>query len=98
MALHMLTTTDNPYDPITQFDEWYEYDESNGYHTCSYLARAAMSSDDLSPADENVAVESAIDEIVRINPTGNYRKVPYTNNVNPEINDQMEPTNGGRAL
>ncbi len=28
-----LTTVDNPYDPFTQWDEWYAYDEGKGYAT-----------------------------------------------------------------
>ena len=71
----MLTTIDNPYNPFLQFDEWYAYDESRGYHTCAYLARIAKSSDELSEEDESVAIEEAIDEIVKFNILGIYKKV-----------------------
>lgn len=74
MALHMLTTIDNPYDPHTRFDEWYEYDTSMGYHTSAYLARVTYTSDELSEADQDLAIETAIDEVVKLNPLGLYRK------------------------
>jgi hypothetical protein len=75
MQQSMLTTTDNPYDPFTQFDEWYAYDTGKGYNTCSYLARIAKTSDELSQQDEDIAIESAIDEIVAHNILGIYKKV-----------------------
>lgn len=75
MEVSMLTTTDNPFDPFTQFDEWLAFDISRGYHTSSYLARVAVTSDDLSPIDEAQAINSAIDEIVEFNVLGIYRKV-----------------------
>lgn len=71
----MLTTTDNPYDPFTQFDEWYAFDESHGYHTCAYLARISAANptfDDDRNAYEN---EKAIDEICSFNLLGIYKKV-----------------------
>lgn len=71
----MLTTVDNPFDPFTQYDEWFAWDASAGYHTPSFLARVARSSDELSDADQRVAVNDAIDEIVRENVNGVYRKV-----------------------
>lgn len=71
----MLTTVDNPFDPFTQFEEWNAYDEALGYYTCSYLARFAYTSSELSDEDQRLAVESAIDEIVRLNPLGVYKKV-----------------------
>lgn len=71
----MLTTTDNPFDPFTQYAEWYTWDTSAGYHTCAYLARIVRTSDDLSEADQNVAIDDAMDEIVRENPLGVYKKV-----------------------
>lgn len=75
MAVHMLTTTDNPYDPFTQFDEWFQFDQAAGYNTPQYLARVAISSPDLSDADQSVAYENAIDEIIELNVLGIYRKV-----------------------
>lgn len=71
----MLTTIDNPYDPFTQYDDWLAYDQQQGYHTCSYLARVTNTSDELSPEDEDLAIEAAIDEIVKMNILGIYRKV-----------------------
>ena len=70
-----LTTADNPYDPFLQFDQWRAYDEQQGYFSCEYLARIAKTSDDLSPLDQAIAIEEAIDEIVAMNLLGNYKKV-----------------------
>ena len=75
MAEHMLTTVDNPYNPFEDFDEWYAFDERSGYHTMAYLARVTKTSHELSDADNNLAIELAIDEIVRENVLGIYRKV-----------------------
>lgn len=73
---HMLTTVDNPFDPFTQFDEWYAYDEAMGYHTSAYLARVVVTSDDLSESDQDLALERGIEEIVRENILGIYMRVP----------------------
>lgn len=70
-----LTTIDNPYNPNTQFDAWYAFDEQMGYHSCSYLARIARTVQDLSDADYARAVDDAIDEICRYNINGKYKKV-----------------------
>ena len=40
-----ITTADNPFDPKTQFDEWYSFDVHKGYNTSSYLARLVNTSD-----------------------------------------------------
>lgn len=71
----MLTTLDNPYDPFTQWDEWYEFDTSHGYHTAAYVARQVVSSDEISDADQLVALNNAIDDIISENLSGNYKKV-----------------------
>ena len=70
-----ITTEDNPYNPITQFDKWYAFDEQNGYHTCSYLDRVVSTSRRMSDKDRTEAIEDAIDEIVSFNLTGNYKKI-----------------------
>lgn len=75
MAEYMLTTVDNPYDPFTRFDEWYQWDTSHGYYTTAYLARVAHTSDELSDVDQKLSIIYAIDEIVSENILGVYRKV-----------------------
>jgi hypothetical protein len=71
----MLTTYDNPYDPFTEWDEWYAWDMRAGYDTPGLLARVAYSSDELSDVDRFLAIQDAIDEIVRENVSGMHRKV-----------------------
>lgn len=73
--LHMLTTIDNPFNPFTDYDRWSAWDEDAGYYTSAFLARIAITSSDLSEADQDVALENAIDEIVRENVLGLYVKV-----------------------
>lgn len=75
MADHMLTTTDNPYNPFTEFDQWQAYDTSTGHHTLAFLARVCITSNDLSELDQSMAIDMAIDEIVNENVNGLYTKV-----------------------
>ena len=72
---YMLTTVDNPFNPFTQFDEWFEYDVKLGYNTASFLDRIVRTSHDLSEADQALAIQNAIDEIVQENVSGMWRKV-----------------------
>jgi hypothetical protein len=72
---YMLTTVDNPYNPFTDFDAWLAFDISKGYHTSSFLARIAMVPDDMPEAYQSLAIQSAIDEVVRENVSGMWRKV-----------------------
>jgi hypothetical protein len=81
MIQSMLTTIDNPYDPFDQYDDWYAFDSRMGYHTPSFLARIVISSDDISETDQNLAIESAIDEIVKENVLGLYKKVSRDINI-----------------
>lgn len=74
MDEYMLTTSDNPFNPYTQWDEWYAFDVSAGYHTSAYLARIVRSSDELSESDQSLAIKDAIDEVLEFNVTGNYVK------------------------
>ena len=74
-TLHMLTTVDNPYNPFTDYSDWYAWDVDAGYYTAAFLARIAITSDELSEADQDLAIELAIDEIVKENVLGLYKKV-----------------------
>ena len=67
----MLTTTDNPYNPITQFDDWYQFDEDKGYCTLEYMARVGTRiSDDLSEEQQDIAWAELIGEILQYNLVG----------------------------
>lgn len=81
MVEHMLTTTDNPYNPFTSFDEWNTWDQAAGYYTLALLARIVVTSDDLSEVDQSLAIESGIDEIVRENVLGRYKKISSSEKV-----------------
>jgi len=76
VQLHMLTTVDNPYDPFTEYTKWSAFDEERGYYTPQLLGRVVVFSDELSETDQDLAIESAIDEIVKHNVSGMHRKVP----------------------
>lgn len=75
MAIYALTTVDNPYNPFTQYEAWYRFDEDKGYHSCAYLARIARTSDQLSDSENEAEIERAINDIIKYNPLGIYRKV-----------------------
>lgn len=71
----MITTFDNPFDPFTQFTKWFLFDCEKGYNTCAYLGRIARTSDEFTDEENRMAVERAIDEIIRYDFRNVYRKV-----------------------
>ena len=75
MAVTWVTTLDNPWDYFTHFDEWNAYDQQMGYNTNAYVARVCMASSEMSEKEYEDAVEAAVDDICRLNITGNYRKI-----------------------
>lgn len=75
---YMLTTVDNPFDPFTRFDEWYNYDVKMGYNTSSFLDRIAKVSNDISEPDQKLAIQDAINEIVEENVSGMWKKISRT--------------------
>ena len=60
-----ITTVDNPYDPIDNFNEWFLFDIEKGYNTCGYLARIAKTSEQLSDSENDEEIEKAINEIIK---------------------------------
>ena len=79
----MLTTFDNPFDPFEQFTSWFLFDIEKGYNTCSYLARIAVLTDDMSQVEMDNEIERAIDEIIEYDFRNIYKKVTQ-NEVNSE--------------
>ena len=75
MIKYALTTIDNPYDPFNNFDEWLLFDVEKGYCSCSYLARIARTSDQLTDEENQREIQRAIDEIIRLDFMKIYKKV-----------------------
>ena len=71
----MLTTIDNPFDPIKQFDQWFMFDVEKGYNSSAYLARIARTSEQLSDSENESEIERAIDEIIEYDFMHIYKKV-----------------------
>lgn len=71
----MLTTFDNPYNPFTHLDQWFMFDTEKGYNTCAYLGRIARTSDEMTEEEYNMAIEAAIDEIIKFDFRNIYKKV-----------------------
>lgn len=70
-----VTTLDNPWDYFTNYEEWSAFDRSQGYNTEAYVARLVRTYEDEAYVDINQKIDQVIDEIVRFNLTGNYKKV-----------------------
>ena len=79
MAKFMLTTKDNPYNPNTDFDKWFLYDNQKGYNSSAYLARIARTSDALTEEENEQEIERAIDEIIKYDFMGIYKKIEINN-------------------
>lgn len=65
-----LTTLDNPFDPATEFKEWYAFDRLMGYNTVELVARFTFTSPHISPADQEDSRVFAIEQIVEENVSG----------------------------
>ena len=59
-----ITTIDNPYDPLEQFDLWNAFDIEHQYYSCARLARIAKLSDDMTQQEEDEEIERGIDAII----------------------------------
>lgn len=71
----MLSTADNPWNPFTNFNEWYAFDVVHGYNSCGVLDSFARTSDALSDADNSLEISNAIDEIMKADPLHRFIKV-----------------------
>lgn len=71
-----LTTLDNPFDYVTQHDDWLRWDNDAGYKTPGLIARIAILSENaMSERDAIESINEAVDQIYALNPTGNYKIV-----------------------
>ena len=65
-----ITTEDNPFDPFTEWNEWYFYDLSKGYFTCERLDRLAKTSSELSDEINDEELNDAIDQLIELGAIG----------------------------
>jgi len=72
---YMLTTIDNPFHPLNEYDNWLRFDEDHGYYTNEYLARVMGTSEYFTEIEEQLAVNQAIDDIIRLDLENIYKKV-----------------------
>lgn len=75
MAKCYITTVDNPFNPINQFDEWFLFDNEKGYNSCAYLGRIAKTSEQFSDEENDLEIERAIDEIICNDFLNIYKKI-----------------------
>lgn len=61
----LLTTVDNPYDPFTDWDQWYFFDIMAGYNTCNRLASITSVSDNLSDEENQLFLEDAMNQLIK---------------------------------
>ena len=59
----LLTTTDNPINPFTDWDAWYAEDLRLGHDTCGRISRAYVDTDDMSDLDNAIEYSRVIREI-----------------------------------
>ena len=73
----MLSTSDNPFNPFDDFENWLAFDREKDYKSCELLARNAIISDEMSqfeiddeeinkeknPFDERKIVREVLEEI-----------------------------------
>lgn len=89
-----LTTIDNPYDPFTNFDDWFQFDTQKGYDSSSRLMRIANITDEMSSVEVQNELERAIDEIIKYDFTDTYKKV--SRNITDNASNSIQ-TQGGIA-
>ena len=70
-----ITTIDNPYNPCTEYDAWYQFDTINGYYSDSRVARLYDYKFDDLEIEKELDYEKAIDELIKIDILDIYKKI-----------------------
>lgn len=65
---YRLTTVDNPYDPFTEFANWFIYDTQHGYNTCALLARLTKTAESSTEQEVNDEINRAQARIIELFP------------------------------
>ena len=91
MDKYRLSTKDNPFNPFTQWDDWYFYDLSKGYNTCERLARLAITADQLPDEVNESEIIYAMDQLIDLGAIDkNDKFVEMIKVKNPELKDEND--------
>ena len=63
VPLYKLTTKDNPFHPVDEYDDWVRFDEDKGYYTNAFLDRIGGVSETQSDGEWYRTVNDAVDWI-----------------------------------
>ena len=83
MVKYMLTTVDNPYNPVNNFNQWLLYDSLKGYNSCQYLERivSPLLKDSMSEEEQAEVINNSIEEIIDKDFMNVYTKVPFEEDI-----------------
>ena len=96
MEHYRLTTKNNPYNPFTQWNDWYFFDLSKGYNTCERIAMKAKTSEQLPDSINNDEIEAAMDELLEFGAIGkDGLLVEYEKVENPYYKEDDQTKQGG---
>lgn len=62
----LLSTSDNPYNPFTDYDNWRNYDHQKGYCCEEYLARMSQTSLDMPNTLYQKFSNDAVNDIIKL--------------------------------
>lgn len=85
VPIYKLSTVDNPFNPVTEREQWYNFDTSHGYYCESLVARIAPFSIYNTEHINQMFENAAIDRILRLDSArGLYKKVLIDPSVDEE--------------
>lgn len=82
----LVTTTDNPYSPFTDWEKWLLEDTRLGYDTCSLLARMAIAGEEFDDDEDSFVME----RLIELNPYGKHimvQRADYNPFLAPSLRD-----------
>lgn len=75
MKQSMLSTRDNPFNPFTEWEDWFAYDIQKNYNTPGLLDRLTMNSNSLTDEENSYEINKAIDDWLELVPDSMHIKV-----------------------
>lgn len=72
----MISTFDNPWNPFTNFDEWFAFDHEKGYCSLERVARLYKADATMSEIEQDRAYSAAIDRLIELDILNIFTKVP----------------------